>query len=328
MSSPYTLEPHMSWNGARVLSATMPAVEVSKYLPTFSRMPFGNGDNVNNYLEVISRDPFGGDKRLIPVATVSKRYALLQHTELISKVVKALEGLKGTGGLPLDVSPGDEAKVVLSEFGERLECSVYFKRVAVDPGDGHPISLRLFLRNSVDGSCAFEVSLRWFRQVCSNGMCVLTKQDRLRAIHHLDRINPTEFQNFLKSRLPVSLEHASLFNQWLGIRVTEDDLRKWIQMDVSKAWGPHAAARVLHVCMSGYDGRVGGTAGKKVRTDELFVSSDSAVPGAIVPAKCLYHVYQALTWVAERRTNIEERENWSNSTLALTRTLAKKLKPP
>lgn len=319
MNSPYIVAKGIKWNGLDVLTATLPADEVADHLPTFSRGPFGDGADQNDYLEVVSRDPFGEDRRSIPVATVSKRYALLQHTELVSQIVDALDGLDG-------VLRQDEAKVYLSAYGERLACSVYFKRLAIDPGDNHPISLRLFLRNSVDGSCAFEVSLRWFRQVCSNGMTVLTKQDQLREIHHLDRMSSMAFREFLESRLPKSLEQASVFREWCSINVTRDRLRAWICGRVQKEWGPHAAARAYHICSTGYDGRVGRpSAKKKILPDELFVSSDTLVPGAVVPARSLYHVYQSLTWIANHRTSIEERETWGIAALGLARALAKNL---
>lgn len=310
----------LKWNGSPVVAAKVPINKVHMLLPNFSRQPFVHDGNANENLETIVREPIGEDRRAVPVAVVSKRYALIQHRELVVQVVDALTGLD------IEIDAEAEADVLLSEYSERFQCSVLFKHLSVDPGDGHPISIRLFLQNSVDGSCAFEISLRWFRQICSNGMTVLARQDRHRVIHHLDRASAVGLRAFLERRLPASIREASALSEWCRTPVSGTELRRWINDSVCKAWGPHAAARALHICSSGYDGRVGvGRAGKKA-AEELFVSSDTKVPGAAAPATSVYQVFQALTWIASRRQTIEDREAWSTDALRLARLLASRVK--
>src|SRR6266545_7047149 len=59
------------------------------YLPAFERQEFGE----NEYLDVVLRLPFGGDSRTIPVGSVSKRYFLVQHSELVRQVGSGLQAV-------------------------------------------------------------------------------------------------------------------------------------------------------------------------------------------------------------------------------------------
>jgi hypothetical protein len=320
MSPSYERVDPWHWLGQPVWHATMPVKALPDHLPTFSRRPFGEGVNVNERFDVIVREPFGLDTRQIPLAAVSKRYALIQHKSLIEDIGKALEIAE------LEITPNDEARVLLSEYGERLEVSIRFEKLTFDPGDGLPLSLRLFLRNSVDGSCAFEVSLRWFRQICSNGFAVLTDEDSLREIHHLDRISAVAFREFMERRVPQTIAQTAEYKRWQDTVIDLERIRAWVRGDVKKAWGPHAAARVFSICDRGWDGAVSNAPPKKkLEPDELFVSQDTSVAGAMAPVGNVYHAYQALTWVAERRPGIEERETWGLTALALARELAEQL---
>jgi hypothetical protein len=311
----------MKWNGHKVRGTKVPLKDMVDGFPIFTRSPFGEGVNVNAYFDVITREPFGSDGRRIPVATVSKRYALLQHNTLIKQVVGALDDAD------IEVSSEDEAHVFVSEFGERMECSVMFSNFKFDPGDDCPLVLRLFMRNSVDGSCAFELSTRWYRQICSNGLAVLTNHDKMRAIHHLDRISMFDLRNFLQNRVPESVKQVQLFKDWRESKVRASELRKWVREHVRASWGLHAAARVFHILCTGFDGRIGNASVKKpVEPDELFVSDDVQVPGACAPADNVYHAYQALTWIADHRPNLEEREQWGVTALELARSLNQSLR--
>lgn len=321
MNAPILLDAPRTWYGTPIMAIEGPVGGLVDLLPTFSRQTFANGQATNEFLDVISRDPFREDARSIPVATVSKKYALIQHTELVSQVVAALDGVNSR------VSPYDAATTFLSKYGERLQCMIQFKGLSVEPGDGVPIFVRMFLQNSVDGSCAFEVSLRWYRQICGNGMSVLTKEDRFREVHHLDLFSIVEFRDFLTWRVPAVLEQASAFKEWNATKVGDGPLHDWIAVDVKAEWGPYAAARVFSICRKGYDGKVGGspTKNRNLQPYDLFVSQDIKVPGAVVPATSLYNIYQALTWVADHRNTVEDREAWGITALGLAKRLAVKI---
>ena len=80
-----------TWLGQRLHTSTIQLNQAVNFVPEFERMHFGDGANKNEYLDMIARLPFNGDKRTIPVATVSRRYALVQHKEVIRWLKQGLE---------------------------------------------------------------------------------------------------------------------------------------------------------------------------------------------------------------------------------------------
>ena len=81
-----------------------------------------------------------------------------------------------------------------------------------------------------------------------------------------------------------------------------------------------AAARLCHIARAGFDGRVG-RGRKNDRPNSLPVSSDTVVPGACAPIKNLYHVSQALVWIAQQGKNVETSQSRMNQIARLLRTL-------
>lgn len=317
----YQIAQGFRWGGSQVLRATLSTREILSCLPTFSRSPFGTGDEVNAYLDVIWREPLANDARRIPLATVSRQYALLQHTEITAAFLSALE--IATAGASARLN----ADVVLSEYGERMWCTFTLDEQRFDPGDGHPLFLQIRLQNSVDGSSAFGISVRWFRLVCTNGMGVMVSGDVLRRVHLSSRIKVDEIREFIVRRTAEATRTASTFRKWAGEYPAASDLVDWIVREVAEKWGVQSAARILHICRTGYDGRVErGPAGERLSPDELSVRSETRVPGAPAVARSIYDVYQALTWVAGRRANIEDQESWGNAAIALIKILEESVK--
>jgi Domain of unknown function (DUF932) len=166
------------WHGQLILTfeGALSALEGS--LPTFSRKQLTYGPALNEYLDLILRDPVPGDEREVPVATVSKRYALIQHRDAVRWIVSAFEQMKW-----------DPAKLqmqaLVSDYGERMGATVKIPAEAVDPGDSFELHAEVLLWNSVDRSRAFELAIRWKRLVCKNGLTI-SNEDRLRKIHNVD----------------------------------------------------------------------------------------------------------------------------------------------
>jgi len=106
----------------------------------------------------------------------------------------------------------------------------------------------------------------------------------------------------------------------------------WAMVDIARrnngaflcdGWGKKAAARVYHICRSGRDIEfpspfTGGPATRKP------VKPVEEVPGAPIPARSLYDASQALSWVASRRNNPEERTAWQIQIPSLVEDLAAK----
>jgi hypothetical protein len=285
------------WFGQHMYEGVLPLGVVPKNLPQFTREPFGSEPNQNKYMHVISRLPIGNDKRSIPVATVSRRYALIQHHEVFSWLS---EGLKAVDYFSNDIT----VEMMMSEYGERLHLAVAIPQIEFDPGDSLPLRLTIEARNSVDRSCAFEVRLRWRRIVCLNGMWV-QEEDILRKIHNIDWMNQKNVAKFIDHRVGEISGFKQMLQTWIKKQVTQSEIEKWADEHLVKAWGVHMAARLCHISRSGYDGIVGRANGK-TPASKYSVSSDKQVPGACAPVKNLYHLSQALTWLAGNRDSIED----------------------
>lgn len=285
------------WFGQNMYEGLVSLGVVPSNLPEFTREPFGVDQNQNKYLNVISRLPVGNDKRTIPVATVSNRYALIQHKEVLSWLS---EGLKAVNYFSDDII----VEMMMSEYGERLHLAVAIPEIEFDPGDGFPLRLVIEARNSVDRSCAFEVRLRWRRLVCLNGMWV-QEEDILRKIHNVDWMNRKNVAAFIDERVGEISGYKQMLDTWLHKQVSQTEIEKWADEHLAKSWGVHMAARLCHIARSGYDGVVG-RAKVKTPASQYFVSSDKQVPGACAPVKNLYHLSQALTWLAGDRGSVED----------------------
>lgn len=161
----------------------------------------------------------------------------------------------------------------------------------------------------------------WLRLVCKNGMTKLTHEDAYSGIH-IGNIEPNELRNLLLTRIPANVKQLELFRSWIDSPVDQPKLEAWAEAEVRARWGHNAAARVLHICRTGYDGKV------EIKRCEhegpvaaLQVSSDIKVPGSGAPVANVYHAYQALTWISERRRRIEDQDGWGAQALDMTKQL-------
>lgn len=302
MTAIFTAVEKLRWNGQPVLRAELTPAEAIDVLPRFHLAPFGAGANTNPDRLCIVRNAWHDDERELPVAIASPNYALLQHADLLAQVRDAL----GATRVKLD---SEKARFDISPHGERVEARFRLAGLSFNPGDGHPLHLQLLLRNSVDGSCAVELSLRWMRQVCSNGMCVLTDMDRLREVHLRERLSHARIADFLDRRVGAAVQQQRRLREWSKAPVNADALQAWLDEDVRRLWGPHAAIRLRHICREGIDGTPQVLPGRRITAlDKVPLRDTLPVPGAVAPARTLYAAYQGLTWLADHRANLEERE--------------------
>jgi hypothetical protein len=75
---------------------------------------------------------------------------------------------------------------------------------------------------------------------------------------------------------------------------------------VAKEWGVKAAVRVYHIARTGQDVSLADPFAKGDPTSKP-VKLEAEIPGAANPAKNLYDVLQALTWVASQTSNFEQK---------------------
>jgi hypothetical protein len=283
-------EPRLTWFSQPVKRYTGTVEYLCQHIPTFTRSDF------NAYLDQITRQPLKDDEGEIPVATVSKQYALIQHHEVIDAVQS---GLKAVGFKPDALA----ADLRLSDYGERMHLRLMLVNDTFDPGDGNVLGIALNCLNSVDRSTALELSLTWHRLVCDNGM-YLTDSDKMRRVH-LGSIGPEDIADYLKTQLSEMEEDKRRLTSWYGKPVTISKVEMWADETVAKRWGVFLAARTCHISRTGFDGEVLGAVGK-VPPRLRQVSSQRQVPGACAPVTNAYHVSQVLSWLARERNTVQD----------------------
>ena len=248
------------------------------------------------------RAPMGADSDFVPIGVVSKEYALLQHHEVVDVILRALAA---------NEIAADEvdANLEITEYGERMALSVYLPhRYAFDPGDGHPMALRLECLNSVDGSTGFRALMGWFRFVCGNGLIIgVTRSDVRRR--HVGEVALDDVAAVLQSGLAECEAEQKNFQLWRRTMVDPERLEKWINEDLKEAWGFKAATRAFHIASSGRDVMiVGPYQGHSPTT--IPVNAAEFVPGAAEKCRNLFDLSQVLAWLARDRTDIQEQLSW------------------
>ncbi len=291
------------WLGQPVVRLQGPLSALANEMPRFTRAPLTYGNALNEYLDLILREPEPNDLRRVPVATVSKRYALIQHADALDWLCEAYTEQNWD-------PKGIVATAWLSEYGERLRVQVSMPHAPVEMQASDVIKAELVLWNSVDRSRSFELAIRWVRLICTNGLTI-GGEDRLRKIHNANWMNRTPALDFLRERLPRSAEVVAELRAWLEIRIAPEKLVEWINGPVATKWGKIRAARILHILRTGNDAAVGRSSEAR-KASELQVSSLHPVLGAPAGATDAYHLYQALLWVAGREESIEHQEALSD----------------
>ncbi len=185
-----------------------------------------------------------------------------------------------------------------------MHWSCQIPNIDFDPGDGHPIVLRINCLNSVDTSTALEIAFAWYRLVCSNGMMFGIKDSRLRK-RHIQSLDPEYIAAYLREQLDQVPVDQSMYVRWREQVVEDSALVGWIDEKVSEEWGQQAAARVWNIQKQGCDGEVEQV--RNLKPHQLAIRSAKSVPGAFAPTRNLFDVSQSLSWIAGTRNTIAER---------------------
>jgi len=286
-----------TWHSAEVFQQSGTVAELYSRLPHFSRQPFRVGDQENRFKDQIVKEPMTISEKPIPIATVGKDYSLIQHREVLASVFRALQLI----GIDISNIPSD---LLLSEYGERMQWSCQLPNYDFDPGDNNPIVLRINCLNSVDASTIFDVSLSWYRLVCSNGMMFGLNESRFRH-RHVKSLDPDRIAEYLQEEIARVPEKQSLYKQWMKKSVALDQLEPWVDKELAKAWGKYIAARTWSILCQGMDGEV--EPAGDCKPHELTLKHTRPVPGSCAPVRNIFHVSQALSWIAGTRNTIPER---------------------
>lgn len=290
--------------------------QVKSLLPSFELADFRAGSSLppNPHMRAVIRKPRTSAEQPIPVGVVSNTYTLAPHDEVARQCFKGIE-LAGIDASPLRCELG------LTELGEWMNLRIYFpKSHRHETVGGDAMDLRIECFNSVDGSSRLTILLGWLRLVCANGMVIGETMVELRDIHN-QRLSLEPIPELIAKGLKkVEKEQARLRN-WVATPINRHRVAPWANEDVTKKWGKKAACRVYHICTAGYDVDLDDPFAPGEATEKPVKRLDD-VPGAKAPVSTLFDASQALSWVATRRNNPEERLDWQRSVPELIARLA------
>jgi hypothetical protein len=275
--------------------------QLKAIIPKFELSDFHDAPDepANPFLRSVVRVPVGRTERRIPVGVVSNNYKLVQHAELGDR---CLSGMAKAGVDLAEVN----CEIGLSELGEWMHLRLRFPDgYSFQPRDNHKLDLRVEAFNSVDRSSRLIVLLSWLRLVCFNGLVVKESLVEVRDVHN-QALDPSKIEEAVAAGTRRAKEDKARLIVWQDRLVDLDELREWADRGVAGFWGKNAACRVFHICSSGHDVEPE-PFGKGSPSEKPARRLDPPVPGAASPAANLYDVCQALSWVATKRNNPEER---------------------
>ena len=287
----------------RYFSGDWPAIQ--SVLPEFELKPFtaGDGEPSNPFLQTVVRRPMSTVERAVPVGVVGKSYSLVQHQK-IAEICRT-DVLEKTDCLPAEL----RYEVGLSELGEWMNFRICFpNRYYFRDKRNENLDLRLECFNSVDGSCRLVILFGWFRFVCSNGLVIGETKIDIRERHGRDLDLAAVSDRLSNVFNYVEYDRVSMEKfQHQPVRI--DQIAAWCDGKVSQRWGKKAATRVYHICDSGKDVELADPFAPGEATEKP-VRYICEVPGAPSFAATKYDVLQALSYVATRRKDAEERVRW------------------
>ncbi|MDD4335621.1 MAG: DUF932 domain-containing protein [Desulfotomaculaceae bacterium] len=285
-----------TWCGQKVCFHSGVFSEIAAYIPVFGRVPFALNGMENEYSDmIVSRQHNHAPP--VPVAVVSKQYQLVQHCDILAVIAGALE--------EVSIDPREvQADLCLSAYGEKMRVRAIIPqhRIGFDPGDGFPVGMRLTCFNSVDRSGALEFHTEWYRLVCSNGL-LEEDQDSFRRVH-LWPLTIGDVAIYLAGHFERFKNEGGKLAAMLEKKISQDQLFAWVDNEVVALWGGYQAARVLHICLTGFDAVV--RPGQSRMKPWLYdMKKLGQVPGAPGYAGNAYHICMALTWVVQQGRTIQ-----------------------
>jgi hypothetical protein len=208
-----------------------------------------------------------------------------------------------------------------------MALSLYLpEKYQFDPGDGHPMALRLECFNSVDGSTRFRTLVGWFRFVCSNGLVIgVTRSDIRRR--HVGDFCLDDVDGVLAAGLKDFEQEKENFKKWRNIKIPPDRIAKWVDQDLRQSLGFKAAARTYHIARFGSDAEVVGPY-KGTTPTQIVMKETRPIPGTPPQCQNLFDLSQILAWLAKERRDLQEQLEWREKIPPVLEKLSpKKTKP-
>jgi hypothetical protein len=292
---------------------------LSKRIPRFAVEDFkASADGpANPHIRSVVRIPVTVTEQPIPVGVVSNTYQLAQHFDVVEMCLKGIRAHK--------IDPSIlRCEVGLTPLGEWMNFRAYFpEEFSHQPADGNKLALRLECFNSVDGSSRLVILFGWFRLICTNGLIVGETKAALRDTHD-EHLNLNVIPKIIAEGLTKVKADLERLRKWEESLVALPKLDSWVDEHLADKWGKKAACRALHICRSGADVELLDpfAGGKPSEKQTKFLKP---VPGASKPAKNLYDVCQALSWIATQRNSADDRLQWQEHIPELIENLRRRL---
>src|SRR5712692_649677 len=298
---------HRRWLGDEVHEYAGTLGDMADRLPTFRRQPLaiaspdGTKSTVNWSRDLIVKCARLSGEDELPIGVVSRQYCLVQHTTVLARAAGALESA--------GISPSQvKCDLSLTTHGERMALRIRLPSpYDFDPGDGHPMALRLECFNSVEGSCRFMAVLSWFRLVCRNGLVIGISRTVVRR--HDRHLEVEEIGQILTEELRSAEAERAVYASWMRRQVKRDLTQRWVDGPLAAAWGKKAAARAFHICETGRDAEFEDPF-ERAEPSVRRMKACGAVPGATAPARNAFAVSQVLSWLAGNRGGLQEQLEW------------------
>lgn len=297
--------------------------DLAALVPRFDRRALAAHDQVaarldsiqsdNAHLDVVVRRAGPGVGLLeMPVGVVNRRYQLFPHARVIENLASALGVVRADPATT-------EAELDLTNFGARMSLEVSLPKVfEFDPGDGHPLALRVVVHNSVNGG-GLRLQLVWKQLESGSEFAVGVTRLESKVGHRI----PTRLNDLVPSVCQAveaaQIERAGL-ESWHGKLVTRDQLVTWVDGSVRRMWGRNAAARIFHIAMTGWDAEAAFSV-EKVAPSRRTMQATDPVPGAPAFVETAYDALLALAWVARDARDSNERFDRIAETTVLMRAL-------
>lgn len=290
------------WRARDVSYYRGPWDRLKKLIPNFEMAPFRLNEEgpENRHLRMVVRQPITQTENPIPIATVSPTYSLAVHQDVAELCI---QGLVKCGVERHEIRP----ELGLTELGEWMNLRLILpERFSMTEKSGAETALRLECFNSVDGSSRLVIVFGWIRFVCLNGLIIGATMIEMRERHDgslsLEEIPDRIGRAFAAAEADKG-HRLALQDQ----KVAEDNVRRWVDGPLASSWGKKAAARVLHICRTGFDAELddpfapGDASDKPMRSTELVAGSPSV-------AATVFDVMQAMSHVAATRTDAIEQQ--------------------
>jgi hypothetical protein len=279
-----------TWCGGPARVVRGPLAKMRDHVPTFNRRLGGRRGFR------ITRNPLPGqdgpEKQLAEVTPV---YHLVQHREVLDAVAARID--------KAGVAVGAMATMVLGPDERQMDLTVELPSMMFTPYDGYCIDARVNVRNSVDKSCALFGGVGFLRMVCANGM-VGWDGTRMRRVHNGPLVLPTVMAHVAGQLGAIGPEQQRL-NALLDCKVDVTQVAELVDTVLPRKWGRSDAVQVYHVARYGRYGIPEISPGQPPHHDRIKWSFEA--PGACAPVTNLYHLMQALSYVASRSTPYETR---------------------